>query len=60
MPPADLAWGYRELRPFLGACYFAGCSHVHEPDCAVRDAVKRGQITAERYDSYVRLRTEEG
>ncbi len=60
VPPADLAWGYRELRPFLGACYFAGCSHVHEPDCAVRDAVKRGQITAERYDSYVRLRTEEG
>jgi putative ribosome biogenesis GTPase RsgA len=29
-----------------------------EPDCAVRDALARGEISAERYDSYLRLREE--
>jgi ribosome biogenesis GTPase len=56
LPPEELDWCFRELRPFLGDCYFAGCTHVHEPDCAVRAAVAAGQITPLRYDSYVRLR----
>lgn len=55
--PEDLDWCFRELRPFLDDCYFAGCTHVHEPDCAVRAAVERGEVSFERYDSYVRLRT---
>ncbi len=54
--PADLAWCFREFRPFLDKCYFAGCSHIHEPDCAVRAAVERGEITTARYESYARLR----
>jgi ribosome biogenesis GTPase len=57
IPPDDLAWCYRELRPFLDDCYFAGCTHIHEPDCAVRAAVEQGLVTPERYASYVRLRT---
>jgi ribosome biogenesis GTPase len=60
LPPEDLDWCFRELRPFLGECYFAGCTHIHEPDCAVRDAVVAGQVSPERYDSYVRLRAGEG
>ncbi len=52
----DLDWCYVEFRPFLDDCYFSGCSHLHEPDCAVRAAVQRGEISAERYDSYSRLR----
>lgn len=60
LSPQDLDWCFRELRPFLDHCYFAGCTHVHEPDCAVRAAVADGMISAERYDSYVRLRTGEG
>lgn len=57
VPGDELAWCFRELRPFLDDCYFAGCTHVHEPDCAVRAAVERGEVSFERYDSYVRLRT---
>ncbi|HMQ30158.1 MAG TPA: ribosome small subunit-dependent GTPase A [Chloroflexaceae bacterium] len=57
VPDDELAWCFRELRPFLDDCYFAGCTHVHEPDCAVRAAVERGEVSFERYDSYVRLRT---
>jgi ribosome biogenesis GTPase len=56
LPPEDLDWCFRELRPFLGSCFFAGCTHVHEPDCAVRAAVERGELSFERYDSYTRLR----
>jgi ribosome biogenesis GTPase len=58
LPAEDLAWCYRELRPFLDQCYFAGCTHIHEPDCSVRAAVAAGNITPARYDSYVRLRSE--
>ncbi|MBX0330646.1 ribosome small subunit-dependent GTPase A [Oscillochloris sp. ZM17-4] len=56
LPPEDLAWCYPEMRPFLGECYYAGCTHIHEPDCAVRAAVASGQIDPVRYDSYARLR----
>lgn len=51
----DLEWCFREFRPFLGECYFAGCTHIHEPDCAILAAIERGEITPERHDSYVRL-----
>lgn len=54
-PKDELDWCFREFRPFLGKCYFAGCTHVHEPDCAVREALEHGEICHERYDSYVRL-----
>jgi ribosome biogenesis GTPase len=56
LPPEDLDWCFRELRPYLGECYFAGCTHIHEPDCAVRAAVTSGDVDPVRYDSYVRLR----
>lgn len=54
-PIEDLAWCFREFRPFLGECRFAGCTHTHEPDCAVQAALLAGTIDPARYDSYVRL-----
>lgn len=56
LPPEELDWCFREMRPYLGECYFAGCTHTHEPDCAVIAAVEAGQINPDRYDSYCRLR----
>jgi ribosome biogenesis GTPase len=47
---------FPEMRPFLGQCRYADCSHLHEPDCAVVAAVERGQINRRRYDSYAQLR----
>jgi ribosome biogenesis GTPase len=57
-PPSELDWGFREFRPYLGQCYFQPCSHLHEPGCAVREAVSKGDIDEARYESYVRLRGE--
>ncbi len=43
---------FREFAPYFGQCRFTGCSHVHEPQCAVRQAVENGEIAQSRYDSY--------
>jgi ribosome biogenesis GTPase len=53
--PRELDWCFPEFRPFRGACRFDDCSHTHEPGCAVRAALERGEIAPSRYESYVRL-----
>lgn len=55
MEAAELEWCFREFRPFLGECGFANCTHDHEPECAIRAAVKRGEISPERHFSFVKL-----
>lgn len=47
---------FPEFRPFLGQCRYADCAHLDEPECAVKEAVAGGQISRQRYDSYVALR----
>ena len=54
--PAELARGFKEFQPLLGQCRFQDCLHVAEPDCAIKQAVAAGRITARRYASYLRLR----
>jgi ribosome biogenesis GTPase / thiamine phosphate phosphatase len=53
--PEQLDAFFPEMRPHLGQCRFAPCTHTHEPDCAVRAAVERGAIAALRYESYLRM-----
>lgn len=49
---------FPEMEPHLGQCKYSDCAHVAEPDCAIQNAVEAGEIHAERYRSYVVLRTE--
>ena len=49
---------FPEFRPFLGECRFQDCAHNSEPSCRVRAAVASGYISAERHDSYLKLRSE--
>jgi ribosome biogenesis GTPase len=54
--PADrLDRCFPEFRAHLDHCRFGDCQHVREPDCGVRDAVARGEITTARYASYLAL-----
>ncbi len=56
--PAELDAYFREIAPLVEQCRFSDCSHQHEPGCAVLAALEEGAISAERYDSYLRLREE--
>jgi ribosome biogenesis GTPase len=56
--PEELDAYFREMAPLVEQCRFSDCSHRHEPGCAVRAAVEAGEISEERYDSYMRLREE--
>ncbi len=56
--PDQLADLFPEFRRFAPECRFRGCSHVPEPGCAVKEAVARGDVDPERYESYVKLRSE--
>jgi ribosome biogenesis GTPase len=54
--PEELDAYFPEIRPLVAGCEFSDCTHMHEPGCAVIEAVEVGQITPERYDSYIRIR----
>ena len=53
--PGSLAFYFVEMKPFIHDCRFPNCTHTHEPTCAVRAAVERGDVSAERYESYLRV-----
>jgi ribosome biogenesis GTPase len=53
--PEELDAHFPEMRSWVVHCHYPGCSHIHEPNCAVQAAVERGEISPARYDSYVRM-----
>jgi ribosome biogenesis GTPase len=59
LEPEELPLLFPEMRPYLDACRFSRCTHVHEPGCAVRRALEEGLIDPDRYATYVKIRTEE-
>ncbi|MBN2477238.1 MAG: ribosome small subunit-dependent GTPase A [Pirellulales bacterium] len=46
---------FRDLRPYVSLCRFPDCTHTHEADCAVKNAVADGRLDERRYDSYCHL-----
>ena len=58
LPIQQLDQCFPELRGLREQCRFADCAHSGEPGCAIRDAVATGAVTAARYDSYLKLRSE--
>ena len=53
--PDNLDAYFRDFLPFISACEFQPCSHLHEPGCAVRRAVEAGKVHPDRYESYARI-----
>lgn len=53
--PAEVAGLFRDIRPYVHHCRFPDCTHIHEVDCAVREAVADGRIDPRRYNSFVHL-----
>lgn len=49
---AELQEYFPETESYRNNCRFRGCSHINEPDCAVKEAVQNGKIEESRYESY--------
>jgi ribosome biogenesis GTPase len=46
---------FPEFHDYIPNCRFKECAHIHEPDCAVKEAVSTGAIAKSRYDNYLLL-----
>ena len=58
LDPDALDLCFPELRPYLNNCRFRDCTHAVEPGCAVRAALEAGEVSAARWESYLKLRAE--
>ncbi|WJV53465.1 small ribosomal subunit biogenesis GTPase RsgA [Pectobacteriaceae bacterium CE90] len=50
--PEQVTQGFIEFRNYLGNCKFRDCKHNNDPGCAIRAALERGEIAAERFENY--------
>lgn len=48
----ELSTCFREFALYAEHCKFRGCSHLHEPDCKVVEALQNGEIAESRYEHY--------
>ncbi|MCM1251650.1 MAG: ribosome small subunit-dependent GTPase A [Clostridium sp.] len=52
IPKEELAYCYPEFRQYEPYCRFGGCAHIGEPDCGIKEALERGDISRTRYENY--------
>jgi len=57
LPKENIAFGFKEFRPFLGSCKFKNCTHRSEPHCAIQFAVEENQISLMRWKNYSQIFT---
>ena len=53
--PEEVGGLYRDIRPYVSLCRFPDCTHTHEANCAVKDAVADNRLDARRYESFCHL-----
>ena len=51
----ELRFYFPEFAEYENQCRFNGCSHIHEPGCAVQEALEEGKISRLRYEDYCYL-----
>jgi len=49
---------FADIEEIAVKCHFRACSHTKEKKCAVLEALASGQLTQERYNTYVKLKGE--
>jgi ribosome biogenesis GTPase / thiamine phosphate phosphatase len=55
----EISERFPEFRALLPNCRYNNCTHVHEPGCAVKQALDKGSINPERYHNYLGLLNDE-
>jgi ribosome biogenesis GTPase / thiamine phosphate phosphatase len=58
LTPEDLINHFTEIREFGRGCRFQPCSHIHEPECCVQEALENNEIAPFRFQSYTTLLNE--
>jgi ribosome biogenesis GTPase len=53
--PQEVAGLFRDIRPFVNGCRFPDCTHTHEEQCGVKDAVADGLVDLRRYESFCQI-----
>ena len=56
----ELSHFFPEIFKVSQNCRYNNCLHINEPDCAVREAVEKGEIFDSRYYSYLNLMEDKG
>jgi len=59
MGKEEISHYFPEMLSLLDNCRFTPCTHTHEPECAVKEALERGAVTEERYLSYLSMLEQE-
>jgi ribosome biogenesis GTPase / thiamine phosphate phosphatase len=54
----DLDLTFQDIEDLAKACYFKDCQHQSEPRCAVKDAIKNGDLSKKRFNNYKKLKRE--
>lgn len=55
MEKDTLAQRFPEMRAHMHDCRFNNCTHMHEPHCAIKEAVEQGIIADWRYENYCNM-----
>lgn len=55
MEKEELKEYFPEFAPYQEDCRFLGCTHTHEPGCAVKAALAEGKISRQRYENYLEM-----
>lgn len=55
MEKEELRYYFPEFDAYEGTCKFQGCTHTHEPGCAVKQALEEQRISQKRYENYLEM-----
>lgn len=51
----DIEATFSDIEALAHQCYFSDCTHKSEPRCAIKEAIKNGQLSLDRFKSYEKL-----
>ena len=58
MESKDLANYFIEFKDKIAECEFVGCTHMKEENCGIKKAIKKGEITQIRYDTFCKIKND--
>ena len=51
--PQDAVMNYPPYDKYLNQCKYLDCTHLNEPNCHIKELVEKGELSIDRYESYI-------